>query len=67
MCIEEFDAPVRTNVLSFQGLSEGKSASIVALLIGLGYDIILENYVPTSLCGLPLKGNSAANKGLKVC
>jgi hypothetical protein len=56
MCIEEFDAPVTTNVLAFQGLSEGKSASVVALLIGLGYDVLLENYVPTSLCGVSLKG-----------
>jgi hypothetical protein len=56
MCIEEFDAPVTTNVLAFQGLSQGKSASVVALLIGLGYDVLLENYVPTSLCGVSLKG-----------
>ena len=56
MCIEEFDAPVRTNVTAFHGSMEGKSATIVALLIGLGYDILLDNYVPSSLCGLGLKG-----------
>jgi len=56
MCIEEFNAPVRTNVLTFSGVAEGKSASIIAILIGLGYDILLDNYSPSSLCGVGLKG-----------
>lgn len=53
MSIETFDvAP--TNVLTFQGI--GKSASLSALLVGLGYDILVENYYPEYLCGVNVDG-----------
>jgi len=36
------------------GGGDGKTAFIVAFLVGLGYDILLENQEPTALCGVQL-------------
>jgi len=53
MSIVKFDLTT-TNILTFQGV--GKSASLSALLVGLGYDLLLEDYIPETLCGISVQG-----------
>jgi hypothetical protein len=35
---------------------QGKSSVLIALLLGLGYDVLGEPYMPASLCGRDLQG-----------
>jgi hypothetical protein len=57
MCFAEKDIRVTFNLHAFTGECEnGKSASLIAVLLGLGYDVGLSNYSPDSLCGCELKG-----------
>jgi len=60
MCFPEMDLKINNHPQAFYGETEkGKSASILALLLGIGYDVGLPNYTPDSLCGWELrKGRS---------
>lgn len=50
MCFEEICFNLDSDAITFSG-GEGKSSSIIAFLLGLGYDILLDNYTPSVLCG----------------
>ena len=56
MCFTDKDLiPTSTHPHVFHGESEnGKTASMLALLLGLGYDVGLPNYTPGVLCGCDL-------------
>jgi hypothetical protein len=62
MCIDELDQDTG-NLVAFGDDANGKSARLVAVLVGLGYDVMLEALEETKgasssalLCGWPLRG-----------
>jgi hypothetical protein len=46
------------NVKFSEGGEQGRTALIIALMLGLGYDFLAENYTPDSICGRSLVGTT---------
>jgi len=53
MCFGEFSFNLNSDAVTFSGGKggEGKSTSIIAILLCLGYDVLLEDYTPKVICG----------------
>lgn len=55
----EFHVAMDYDTIQFvSNQADGKSSSIIAALVGLGYDILVENHTPTGFCGWELRGKN---------
>lgn len=47
--------PYGETIITYRGgEGDGKTAFIMAFLLGIGYDILPEDFRPTTLCGIDL-------------